>query len=217
MNIQQFDYSVDVLSSFLWQFNASPNLETILRLKQEWYEQNHRDFWDNWFRDVFDLRTANDFGLAVWSLILNFPLTADQEGSPPDYPAWGFGEFHRNFERGNFATPAGEFAGLDTEQKRLILRLRAFSLFSNGTIPEINRFLVELFGEGVYVLDNLNMTIEYIFTVTPDSQVRFVLENFDILPRPSGVSSSIRIIPPISWAFGDQKQNFGHGNFYVGD
>jgi len=89
--IQEFDFSVDLLQHILWNFNQAENLQNLLQKKQDWYQENQQEFWDNWVRDVFDLRTANDFGLSIWSIILDLPLFGDSDVSPTDYPAFGFG------------------------------------------------------------------------------------------------------------------------------
>ena len=65
--IQQFNFSVDLLRVILWQYNDAENIENLLTRKQTFYNTAHRDFFNNWIRDVFDLRTANDFGLSVWA------------------------------------------------------------------------------------------------------------------------------------------------------
>ena len=74
MNVEQYNCNIDVLSALLWQDNESVNLIGLLKAKQAWYQENHCDFWNNWVVDVFDLNTANEFGLRVWSEILNISL-----------------------------------------------------------------------------------------------------------------------------------------------
>lgn len=223
-NIQAFDFSVDVLRGLIWQYNNAENLQALLRLKQQWYDEQHRDFWSNWQRDVFDLRTANEFGLSVWSKILNLPITLGTEESPTNYLAWGFstvvgvdpdGSPIRNFNNGNFATPPNALDGLTTEQKRLLLRLRFHNLTTPATVTHINRILQDVFPDNfAYVLDNNDMTISYIFSVTPDRKILFLLEEFDILPRPSGVSYDVRIVLQNSFGFEEDRQNFDRGNFF---
>ena len=68
--IQEFDFSVDLLRALLWQYEDATGLQALLRQKSEWYTVNQTAFWSNWERDVFDLTTANDFGCAVWGIIL---------------------------------------------------------------------------------------------------------------------------------------------------
>ena len=171
--IQDFDYSVNILRVILWEYNDAENLIGLLTEKQDFYNTAQRDFWQNWVRDVFDLRTANEFGLSVWSNILDLPFFSDSEVSPDDYPAWGFdtGDENspvQNFNNGNFASTSDSFINLDTEQKRLLLRLRYFQLTTDCTVPNINEFGVFLLGnQDVFVFDNLNMTIRYIFRTIP--------------------------------------------------
>lgn len=197
--IQQIDYSVNLLQALLWEYTDAKNLQGILSARQNWYNQNQTDFWTNWYTDIFDLRTANDFGLTVWSIILGQPLFVNLVGT--GRPTWGFGEFHVNFTRGNFASSAGRTVHLTTEESRVILRIRAYQIQSAGCVPEINRMLADVFSGFVdpgdvpaYVADNLDMTCTYNFLFPLSSELQFALRYFDILPRPAGVESSIVIV-----------------------
>ena len=223
-DIQSFDFQVDVLRGLIWQYNNAQRLMGLLERKQTFYDEQHRDFWRDWIRDVFDIRTANDFGLSVWGKILNLPLAEQEFDSPDDYLAFTFSDVvgidatlpTSNFSNGNFATTTG-LVSLNTEQKRLLLRLRYFELISTGTVPEINRFLNVLFDDSnllAYVRDNNNMTIDYVFGRLPNSEVLYVLQNFDALPRPSAVSTNLVIDVVKSWAFGTRRLNFNRGNFF---
>lgn len=87
--IQTFDYSINLLRALLWQDNQATALTALLQQKQDWYDTNVSTFWENWVQDVFDLRTANEFGLAVWAIILGVPTSAIL---PPTNKAnFGFG------------------------------------------------------------------------------------------------------------------------------
>lgn len=215
MEIQEFDFSVDLLRAILWQYDSAPNLKGLLEDKQAWFDANHTQFWDDWYRDVFDLRTANDFGLSVWAIILEIPLYVESTPDGPDKPIWGFGQYRKNFERGNFTSSNGSI-GLTTEQKRLVLRLRYFQLTSRGAIPEINRFMAELFAAetgAAYALDGLDMSMVYVFTFAPSAQLRFILDSYDLLPRPAGVGVSYTILSAPAFGFGPYHLNFERGNF----
>ena len=201
--IQQLDYTVNVLRPLLWQYNQADNLRGLLELKQVFYDREQRDFWQNWYRDVFDLRTANDFGLTVWSIILNFPVNIETTRSPNDYMAIGFNtevgisptnNSISNFSNGNFATPADSpLEGLSTEHRRLVLRIRAFNLMNDATVPSINRMLSVLFpNQGAYLEDGNDMTLTYHFT-TIDARLRFLFTEVDILPRPSATRYSVEV------------------------
>lgn len=194
--IQQFNFSVNLLRAILWQYNDAVNLQALLQAKSDWYETNQSEFWDNWYTDVFDLRTANDFGLTVWSIILGQSLYARFVASGRE--TWGFGQYHYNFTRGNFAQGAGSATRITTETARILLKFRYYQLTGSGCVPEINRILKDVLGGLVtlgtvpaYVVDNHDMTITYNFNFTPTSELEFVFNYFDILPRPAGVSLTI--------------------------
>jgi hypothetical protein len=213
MRIQAIDYSVNLLQALLWQYNEALRLQSLLEQKQEWYNTEYSEFWDNWYRDVFDLRTANDFGLSVWAIILNIPLTITTNLTP-SANIWGFGSFRKNFNRGNFA-PSTSGIKLTLAQKRLVLQLRYFQLVTRGAIPEINAFLNYVFADygKVYAQDGLDMTMNYVFTFQPPAQLRFVLESFDVLPRPAAVMVNYVVLIRETFGFGPFHKNFNRGNF----
>lgn len=209
--IQEFDFSVDLLRHLTWQYNDAIRLQTLLQRKQDWYDANQRDFWANWYRDVFNLLTANDFGLAVWARILDFPLVADVPPSDSAKVGWGFGGNRKNYGHGNFKRAEGGTISLTTEQKRLVLRLRYFQLTSNGTIPQINEIMTSLFGSA-YALDGLNMTMTFVFNFVPSSSVQFILQKYDLLPRPAAVKATYLFDPEKKWGYGQYRLNYYQKN-----
>lgn len=213
--IQALDFSVDLMRALLWQYNDAARLESLLAQKQEWYNVNHAAFWSDWVRDVFDLRTANDFGLAVWAIILDIPLVVASATDDPDKPIFGFGQYRENFNNGNFA--ASSSAALTTEQKRLVLQLRYFQLVTRGTVTEVNTFFAYLFAPlGLaYVNDGPDMTARYVFEFPLPSALEVVLTEYDLLPRPAGVKVDYVIIGDADgFGFGRYHENFNNGNFY---
>lgn len=213
--IQAFDASVNAISALLWQHDNAPRLKALVSLKAAWYRRNHTAFWNDWIRDVFDIRTANEFGLAVWGRILGVSLGVTVESSK-DKDAFGFGVNHQNFGHGNFARATAGEQVLTLEQKRLVIRLRYMQLISRGTIPEVNAFMAELFGDQgtVWVKDSYDMSfVTYFFGFEVDSGTRFILDKYDLLPRPAGVGARYRIQPRPSFGFGPDHLNFENGNF----
>lgn len=189
--IADFDSSVDLVRALLWQHDNATALRSLIESKQDWYNINQSTFWANWYRDVFNIDTANDFGLAVWGRILNVGLGL-QVDSTIGIPHFGFGIYHRNFENGNFARATSGEQALSTDQKRLIIRLRYYQLISRGTVVEINEAMARIFGDlgQVFVRDPLDMSkITYVFKFTPSSRVRLILDRMNLLPRPSGIGS----------------------------
>ena len=191
--IQQFDYSVDLLKALLWEYNNAAVLQELIAEKQAWYDSEQTQFWADWYTNVFNLATANDFGLAVWAIILGQPTAI---ALPPEtIESWGFGTYHLNFNRGNFATTSSHHNQyqFSTEVSRILLQLRYFQLTSAGTVPEINRMLKYLFLENygpAWLIDNHNMTQTYNFDFAVPAELKFLFDNVDILPRPAAVSSN---------------------------
>lgn len=211
MRIQEFDFSVNLLQALLWQYNDAKKLQSLLTSKEQWYAVNQTQFWTDWTRDVFNLRTANDFGLSVWAVILDVPLSFELNGTGAR-PVFGFGIHNLNFTHGNFGRDASGIASLTMEQKRLVLRLRYYQLISDGSAPFSNFVLSDVFGQG-YVLDPGNMTCTYIFPTALPSMLIQILENFDLLPRPAGVGVNILINPDEVFGFAPIYLNFENGQF----
>lgn len=216
MDIQEFDYSVNILQSIIWQYSNATNLTGLIKAKQSWYDKYQTQFWEDWFNNVFNLQTANTFGLSVWSYILQVPTYVLNTPEPDDKPLWGFNSFvspgvlantYLNFGNGNFST-RGQVLTLTNEQQRFLLRLRFFQLYTPGIvevsnvdtptnrpIAGINNFLSYLVNSSdigysgqIYVLDGLDMTMTYVFTSADfPPALLSALQEFDIFPRPVGV------------------------------
>lgn len=198
---QRFDISVNLMRSILWQYEGAPKAIALARNDQAFFDLAHEEFWSDWVRDVFDLTTANAFGLSVWARILDLPITISDEASDEGTP-WGYGPENENFNNGSFSTSGSSGVRLETETARLLLRLRWVGLTVRPTVPNLNRAMRDIFGpDEVQVLDHYNMTIVYLFRTDPGYRFRQVLENFDALPRPSTVE--------LFWAIGDKDPVFG--------
>lgn len=232
--VQQFDYEVPLSESLLWQYQDATNLQSIVGQKQTWYDVNQTEFWENWFNTVFWLWNQTpldqpgaftDFGAAVWAIILGIPLqigpTPFPEGTmvfsfdgTMDNPNW-------NFDNGCFTN--GSSISLTLQDKLLILRLRYFQLVTRGAVLEINAFMKKVFdaygydGE-VFVRDGLNMTCQYLFTTPISVNLQYILETYDILPRPSGVKLYIIVDPFSLFGFDSlgENMNFDNGAFIQG-
>lgn len=210
--IQELDFSVDLLRALLWQYNSAASLQQLLEEKSAWYVQNQTAFWNNWLIDVFDLRTANDFGLSVWSIILGLPLFTNSANNVG--PFFGFdSQTNINFDNGIFGDESTY--ELSTATKRIALQLRYFQLVSSGTVPETNRMLEYLFGDfgGAWLIDDYNMTQYYFFNFTLPFELKYLFNNYDILPRPAGVESTYTDVPDAFFGFALGDYNFDNGVF----
>lgn len=214
-----YECTIDLDKALDWQRSKAPNLKALIQKKQAWYEANHCDFWNNWVVDVFNLDTANEFGLSVWSIILDEPLFGVTKESPPDYPTWGFNaDDDFNFGNGSFGANADTGYNFTLEQKRIILKLKAYTLHMSGTIPGINDALARIFGEGELIaLDGLDMSIVYLIgSIEIVGFIREILDR-DLLPRPAAVGVGYIIDDDSdAWGFGEHFENYENGNFYDG-
>lgn len=216
--VQNFETSTNILRAILWQYEDAEKLLSLARAKQYFVDKAQSEFWSNWYRDVFNVDTANDFGLSVWSKILEIPLGYEAEAQP-DKVAFGFGPYRKNFQpESNFGNRTGGFQSLSVDQKRILIKLRYVQLTHRPSVPIINEALQRIFVDGrgtqVYVYDNYEMEFAaYVFNQEPGQAIREILENFDILPRPSGVGVAWIVEREESFGFSENRRNFNNGNF----
>lgn len=215
MKIQQFDFIVDLKQALLWQYESATAIQTLVFGEQSWYNRDHTAFWGEWYRYVFNLETADDFGCTVWSLILNLPLFVPPGPLPDNLPIWGFGQYRKNFNRGIFKPHGSDPDVLTTAERRLLLRLRYFQLVSRCAIPEINKFLKYIFGEqgSTYLVENFNMSITLVFEWSINPKIVEAIIKYDLIPRGTGVLLHARINPSASFGFGPFHRNFNRGPF----
>lgn len=206
MRILEPDYSVNLTQTILWQYQSASKLIALINDKQDWYDINQTEFWQNWQQDIFTMYTANSFGLSIWSIILDIPFFVRDD--LPDEPIFGFNEVPEinpwvNYNRGYFADYSQSQYILTVEEQRIVLKLRYYQLISRGAPLETNTFLDLIFNDpsgdyigGVWMIDNLDMTITYEFNTTPplSPQLMGVIEDYDLLPRPSGVGISYVVL-----------------------
>lgn len=190
MTKQTFDFIVDVTRSIIWQYNDASNLIGIIQNKQDWLDENVKQFWLDWYDNVYNLDTANEFGLKIWAIILGLKFSSE---SATQTSVFGFNYSTSgalNFTYGGFA-PSSDVI-LTTEQKRTILKLRYRQLISNGTIDEMHRAVSSII-PGAFIFDGLNMTVTLSHPTRVSSDIMYILENYDVIPRPAGVEINYAI------------------------
>jgi hypothetical protein len=111
---------------------------------------------------IWNVRTAVGYGLDVWGKIVGVSRV--------------------------ISTPSGSITLDDADYQTLIL-VKAAANIGNVTIPTLNTLLRAIFaGSGlVYVQDNLNMTITYVFLFQPTTTQLAIIQYSGALPRPAGV------------------------------
>lgn len=164
--IFEYDPSIDLTKHIFWQYNNAPVINSLVNSKQEWYNTNQVQYWQDWVKNVLNITTANDYGLAIWGILLGIPRTY---------------------------LVNGENLSLTTDRYRTVILARLKLLKMRGTIPEINSLLKFLFGKygKAYVTDNFDMTLTYHFDFNLTALQMVVLQNITLLPKPAGVEVNV--------------------------
>lgn len=179
MNIEKFDYSVNLLNVILWQYNEATSLLSLLNQKQDWYNVNQTQFWQDWYTQVFNLSATNPnltlFGAAVWSIILDVPLYVPLEPITPGNE-WGFNAFnptyptyendYLNFNNAPFA-PSQRIISLTLPQQIFLLLLKYFNCTNRGTLiyPPASSVFVDIPENQVYFNNftySINSYLQYL-------------------------------------------------------
>lgn len=149
---------------------------------------------DNFFDLMWNVNTAQGYGLDCWGRIVGVTRTVSIPGSTTflgfeEANSWtGFGQ--GGFFSGGQTTT--NFQLSDADFRTLILAKAAGNICSGG-IPAINAILLAIFpGQGIaFVEDGLNMSLTYVFEfiLTPPQAAIIAQEN--VLPTPAGVAVAI--------------------------
>lgn len=171
MKIFNKDFYIDLHKSILWQYDKATKLKSLIIQKETWINENVRDFIVGLYNNIFNIETANDFGLTIWGKLLNLSR----------YVRYATGVEHY----------------LSTEEYRFLLKSQMLRFRCNGTIPQINKFLHNLFDDEkqqCYCIDNKDMSITYVIQKDlSDKQwlIHWLIDPaqryIDWLPRPAGV------------------------------
>ncbi|WVH05597.1 hypothetical protein KKJFFJLC_00054 [Vibrio phage vB_VpaS_PGB] len=223
MSYLKYNCELDFTNAIDWQRSNAEILFAWLIKKTEWYATNHCDFWNVWFDNIFNLDTANDFGLSVWAIILNENAYGLIDVSPVDYPAFGFSVDRENFNNGNFATNSDVGCNFTTDQIRKMLKLKAFILHMSGSVHgdsniSINTSLDRIFGEdSIFCIDNRDMSFTYVVYDNEMDSLAIELYTRDLLPRPVGIEVDKVVNGNANqFGFGEGRANFNNGNFDTG-
>jgi hypothetical protein len=188
----------DVGRTIISQYGNSPTLGLLIEAANQWLDPGANI--DTFYADVWNIATAQGYGLDIWGRIVGVQrvLTvsagkywgykeAGTTSAEPYYPG-GHGAFYSGQAfTSNFA--------LSDQSFRLLILAKAASNISDGSISSINAIMMALFpGRGfAWVVDNLNMSLTYTFAFLPVlTPVELaILGQSGVLPRPTGVSTSI--------------------------
>lgn len=197
--MQDANGNVTAAATFLAQYANSPIITGLIEAFNAEIDPS-ADI-DNLYDFVWNVATAQGFGLDIWGKIVNIPRQVTLL-APADY--LGFEEalptsFPFNqapFYSGTLNPPQGQYL-LSDDSYRVLIMTKALANISTFTAPSVNALLRILFaGRGsCYVQDLGGMAFEYVFNFALQPWEASVLLTPSLMPRPAGVSVSIVVNP----------------------
>jgi len=211
------------------QYANSPTLITLINAFDE--SVNPEDDLDTFYEFVWNIATAQGFGLDIWGRIVGIGRTVT---FPSQEPNFGFEEAYTEPTADAGPQPFGSapmFGGtltsstytLTDDAYRTLILCKAMSNISDGSAPSLNRLLLNLFaGRGrCYVNDlgDMQMRLTFEFFLQPFE--RAILTQSGVIPRPAGVQLFIAELPfPHTFGFAEMgtasAAPFGQGSFFNG-
>lgn len=232
MKIGTTDFSLWASKAIpIWQYCNAPKLSAIIESELAFFNTNATQFFSNWETNVFNLLTANTFGLNVWGKILGVgrPSIPAVNGGIDQNGVFRFanidtGRWH-SIWLSNASNPALNIEytpnadsiplpnQLGDDAYRTVLLAKLKLLYSNGSIHDINDFLQSLLGsyststgwtknEKVYIVDNYDMTMRIEFGYVPTSAELSIITTDGLSPRPMGVFLNYSVIGNLVSQFG---------------
>lgn len=144
----------NIWTTVLSQYANSPVITALIQDMDAWLDQTHN--FDNLFDDIWNVATAQGYGLDVWGRIVGVvrTLTIDvgnwfgfAEAAPTSQP----------FNQGSFwsGIPLTDNYVLSDSAFRTLIYAKAASNISNGSVQSINTILMNLFPHrgNAYVTD----------------------------------------------------------------
>lgn len=212
---------IDVERTIISQYANSPTILQLIRGMNAHIDPA-ADF-DNFFWWVWNVDTAQGFGLDDWGKIVNIgrDLTIPAE---PFY--FGFSEAlpgAQPFDQAPFFNGFGDTQTytLSDEQYRKLILTKALSNITTTTAPAINQLLQNLFSDSgrAYVHDLGGMRMMYTFEFVLSPFQFAVLTQSGAIARPAGVDAILIVVPSPTFGFYEQLPGvtpFDEGTFFAG-
>ena len=185
----------DVLTTILRQYNSSTTI--INEANLHWQAISPSQFIDDFYTNIFDISTANTFGLNIWGKIVNLSRTMDYSDSNLYF---GFREAQLEVETSTdpqpfsaypFYDPSVNSSGrivLTDDYYRKAIMMKAMANITDCTVPSMNRMLMYMFSDSgnAWVTHDGQREMSYRFDFTPNTAELAIIQNGDILPKPAG-------------------------------
>ncbi len=219
---------IDFERTIISQYATSRTIVQLIRNMNEYIEPA-TDF-DTFYSFVWNVQTAQGFGLDIWGKIVNIsrqltiPGTNIYLGFDEAFTAPTAATGPQPFGQAPFYTGATDtqtFTLTDDAYRTLIL-VKALANISACTAPSLNQLLQNLFaGRGrCYVSDMGGMRMRFTFEFYLQPFELAIMTQSGAIPRPAAVSAYLVQIPQGStFGFAEAgigSEPFGQGTFFTG-
>lgn len=210
----------NVERTIISQYANSPTLVQLIQNMNEYVDP--RANIDAFYRVVWNVDTAEGFGLDIWGRIVgvsrllqipgNDPIVGfDNASVPKDWFPMSQGRFAREGEITTAYT-------LPDDGFRVLILAKALSNIITTTAPALNQLLRNLFpGRGrCYVRDLGGMAMQFVFNFSLTNVEYAILTQSGALPHPAGVFFSVLVIRQGLFGFqgqGSSVRPFNYGVF----
>lgn len=211
--------------TILAQYANSPTLTALIADFNQWIDPS-ADI-DLFFQVVWNINTAQGYGLDVWGKIVNMSRNVKITQAITNF---GFNEAFTTatastgvqpFGQASFydGPPATTVYTLSDDSYRTLIYVKAMANLTNCTASSLNAMLKYLFaGRGrAYVQDTGDMTLRFVFEFLLTPVEIGIMTNSGAIARPAGVQASIVTYSAAS-TFGFSEgmgQPFGQGTFFT--
>lgn len=181
----------DVWATVLSQYANSPVLTGMIEAFNDAADQTAN--LENFYDLIWNVATAQGYGLDVWGRIVGVGRVVavvsaseyigfQEAGSPGGWTG---------FDQGIWYSGSGisDNVLLSDTQFRTLILAKAAGNISDGSIVSMNAILMALFPNrgDVYVRDNLDMSLDYVFSFPVSPVELTILRMSGVLPNPCGV------------------------------
>lgn len=189
------------------EYTNSTTLTQFIANFNEWVspDYNLQQFYDLIWNaladyDLFIDTPSANYGLDVWGRIvgigrvLTIAVTRyfgfEETADPAAVTGYNVAPFYSGQSiTSNFT--------LTNRAYRLLILAKAAANICDGSIPQINQILLNLFPDRghCYVVDNMDMTMVYTFDFHLEPFEAAIVQNSGVLPTPAGVLATVSFLP----------------------
>ena len=179
----------DVQKTVLSQYSCAPSLNTLIQAWNQTLDPTR--LIETWFTQVWNLQTAQGYGLDVWGRIVGVQRVLALSGES----FFGFAEAQDltlqpfNCASWYSGTVTTSNYRLSDDAFRQLINAKALANITDGSLISLNAILMTLFaGQGdAWVDDTGGMSMTYTFNFVPSPVQIALIQTSGVLTRPAGV------------------------------